>query len=166
MTNQEINTNPDIRQIILSRGKVTIVDVNDYDWLSQWKWHMCHDYAVRNIRIASGRKLIYLHKFILDASNNTEVDHVSRDTLDNRRCNLRLATRSQNQINTRKIIGTTSKYKGVSWKTSNRKWVAQIQSNKKKIFIGYFDYETQAALAYNNKAKEFFGDFVKPNIIT
>lgn len=170
MTDSQININPKICKLILSKGKITIIDSIDYELLSKYKWHICHDYAVTNRKAidANGhlkRRLIYLHKFIINPPKGMEVDHINGNKLDNRRCNLRIATRSQNQINTKKISGCTSKYRGVSWHKSAKKWRAQIQINGKKIPIGIFIDEIDAALAYNKKAIEYFGEFPRLNII-
>ena len=170
MTSSQININPDVRQLVLTRDKVTLIDAIDHEWLSQWKWHICHDYAVRNQRAIDvgghlNRKLIYLHKFIINPPENMEVDHINKDRMDNRRCNLRMATHSQNQMNTRKIAGCSSKYRGVSWHKASKKWRVQIQVNRQKIIIGDFLSDTHAALEYNKMAKKYFGDFVTINII-
>jgi hypothetical protein len=83
------------------------------------------------------------------------VDHKNHDTLDNRRCNLRICTRSQNQANALKR--PNSRFKGL--KRAGKKWKAEIQCDKRTYSLGTFDNEIQAALAYNKKAMELFGEF-------
>lgn len=103
----------------------------------------------------------YLHRLLLNAPKNMLVDHINGDTLDNRICNLRLATPSQNMGNSKSMRGT-SKYKGVHWSKKERKWVAGIKNG---VHLGYFNDENEAALAYNKAALEHFGEFSRLNII-
>lgn len=117
--------------IPLTQGKFAIVDVEDYQWLSQWKWY---------------------------AEN-------SGDTLDNRRCNLRIATHSQNNCNQRKTRGI-SQYKGVYFYKNYGNWRAQIQIDGKMKFIGYYSNEIEAARAYNEAAVKKHGEFAKLNVFT
>lgn len=96
------------------------------------------------------------------------VDHINHDTLDNRRQNLRVVTRRQNQANMRKCSkATSSKYKGVSWDKSRNKWMAalgpKVEGKTRRIHLGRFDREEDAALAYNKGASALFGVFAKLN---
>lgn len=88
-----------------------------------------------------------------------DIDHVNGDRSDNRACNLRLATRSQNMINTKKRQAGVSAYKGVSWDSQRSKWRAEIRINGKNKRIGRFDTELEAHLAYCKAAAEHHGDF-------
>ncbi len=90
------------------------------------------------------------------------VDHINRDKKDNRIDNLRAATHSQNSANALRESGS-SKYKGVCWVKSRSNWQADIGLDNKKVFIGRFKSEDMAALAYNKKAKELYGDFALLN---
>jgi hypothetical protein len=94
------------------------------------------------------------------------VDHINGDTLDNRRENLRVCTRKENNQNCNKR-GTLpkSKYKGVVWVKKVGKWKAQIKSDKKTIYLGYFKDELLAAKAYNSAAILYFGEFARQNKI-
>ena len=101
----------------------------------------------------------YFHQLIMKPPKGMQVDHINRDKLDNRKCNLRLCTHQQNMRNQDKYIlkrGATSQYKGVS-KKGNR-WVAIIYVDQKPIRLGSYECEHQAGLSYNLKAKELFGD--------
>lgn len=94
------------------------------------------------------------------------VDHINGNTLDNRKINLRIATRQENAFNARVSRSNNySGYKGVSWFANRKKWVAQVTHNYKHITIGYYDTPEQAAIAYNERAKQLFGAFARTNTI-
>ena len=152
--------------IELSQGHKTIVDYEDYQWLNQWKWYYAHGYAVRNIYDENGKPhQVRMHRLIIDTPGRLDTDHINENKLDNRRFNLRVATRSQNIAN--QFVGkqNNSGYKGVSWKDKNKKWVAQIRVNNKVIHIGLFDSKEEAGLAYNREAFKYFGEFAFLNKI-
>ena len=88
-----------------------------------------------------------------------DADHINGNRSDNRACNLRLATRSENMKNTRKRQGGTSTYKGISWDSSRNKWRAEIRINGKNTRIGRFDTELEAHAAYCKAAAEHHGEF-------
>jgi hypothetical protein len=93
-----------------------------------------------------------------------EVDHVNHNGLDNRRQNLRAATRLQNSANKRKRKdGLTSHYRGVNWDKSKDTFVAQICANGKKVKLGSFASEEAAAIMYNIFAKRYVGEFANLN---
>lgn len=104
-------------------------------------------------------KQIKLHRYLLDAPNGMQVDHINGDPLDNRRENLRVATPSQNQANWRKKSPATSAYKGVSWHKGARKWRATININGKQVHLGFYGEEEAAALAYDTAAERAYGEF-------
>lgn len=88
--------------------------------------------------------------FLEDFDENLFIDHINRIPDDNRIENLRIATNTQNQYNVSKRTGCISKYKGVSFNKNKRKWMSYICINKKKIFLGYYETENEAGIAYNN----------------
>jgi len=89
--------------------------------------------------------------------------HINGCGLDNRKANLRPVTHAQNHQNRRKISGTTSRYKGVSWYKRRNRWHATIQINRKTKDLGYFEKEEDAAHAYDEAAKEAVGEFARLN---
>lgn len=104
-----------------------------------------------------------LHRVICKAPKELYVDHINGNGLDNRKSNLRLVTPSKNNRNCRKRVSAkTSKFKGVH-KNKKGLWVAQIQVNKKKLILGIYSTELEAAKAYNTKAVEYFGEYAKLN---
>jgi hypothetical protein len=158
-----------VKKISLTKGLIAVVGDEDFDYLSQFKWYSVgHDgkeyaarYGGRNKGLAQH---IRMHRVVLNAPNGTEVDHVNRDRLDNRKLNLRLATRSQNGSNRDKFAGRThSAFKGVTYHKRDRCWQATICVNGDYIHLGYFNTERGAALAYNNAAVKYHGEFAKLN---
>lgn len=101
----------------------------------------------------------------MNVPKDMNTDHINGNGLDNRRKNIRICTQSQNCQNRRIIYGTASKYKGVSWFRPTGKWRATIKNKRKSISLGYFEKEINAALMYDRKAKELFGEFANVNFV-
>ena len=99
----------------------------------------------------------------MNLSGFGRIDHDSRNPLDNRRRNLRVATRAQNRINSGPNVNNTSGFKGVSWNKSKQRWGAQIMVAGHTHYLGYFDTKIEAAKAYNNSALQYFGEFAYVN---
>jgi hypothetical protein len=157
------------RKIYLDEGKRTILDPQDYYRFARFKWHLngYRDkyYAIRSqITGPKDIRIVRLHRLIMNAPDGVFVDHINGDSLDNRRANLRLATRSQNMSNRRKTkIKTTSQYIGVSLEKSRGLWVTTIRNNNKSIWLGRFNSEIDAAKAYDEAAKKYHGEFARLN---
>ena len=162
-----------MKEISLSRGKVAIVDDEDYEFLSKWKWFAYPAartfYAARRARrseVGDGRRgTVFMHRILNCTPDGYVTDHINADGLDNRRCNFRSATVAQNGWNRRPDRGCKSEYKGVSWNTRYQKWHVTIQINKKRLFLGRFPDERDAAAAYNARALREFGEFYRGNEI-
>lgn len=157
-----------MKQIPLSQGLSAIVDDEDYESLIKNKWFASRSrggnaYAMRIVRVNNKRRQILMHREILGlprVATNLYGDHVNRDPLDNRRCNLRIATKSQNTVNTGLRTDNKSGYKGVYKVTGNR-WRAMIRYNNNRISLGTFSKLEDAVARYNEKAKELFGAFAR-----
>jgi hypothetical protein len=141
--------------INLTQGKNAVVDDDDYNKISKYKWYAHKErtnwYAIRN----QGNKKIKMHWDIVGKN----VDHINHNGLDNRKCNLRKCSIHQNTMNSIIKKSNKSGFKGVSWDKENNKWVAQIMFNYKQIKIGRFTDKIQASLAYEKMAKKLFGEF-------
>jgi hypothetical protein len=159
-----------VKEIPLTKGMVAIVDDEDYPELSKHKWYcalcMGKSYAARQIRLKNGGQAkSYMHREILGVGKGEHVDHISADTLDDRRSNLRICTMAQNQHNRQKTRGnTTSRFKGV-WRDKFGRYRAQIHCGNVKINLGSYHSEQEAAYAYNAAATSFWGDFARLNVI-
>ena len=163
-----------VREIQLTRGKVALVDDEDYEVLADFKWCASRNkhafYAYRALPKSQGKQShVKMHRIILNAPNGIEVDHRDGDGLNNTRANLRLATRSQQQAN----LVHPSKinqfgFKGIHFGPPSRKdgsprWRARIKVNQKLINLGTFKTLEEAARAYDEGARKFFGPFARPN---
>jgi hypothetical protein len=159
------------RKIPLTQGEFAIVDPEDYERLAKYKWHLSKSptgsYAARWQRTRPGgyRKKIWMHRQVIDVPDHLLCDHVNGHGLDNRRVNLRPATVSQNLCNRPKTkTKTLLKYKGLEWDKIQRKWKVRIQCNGRKIYLGSFSNEIDAAKAYDEKAKILFGKYARFNL--
>ena len=150
------------RTIPLTQGRSAIVDAEDFAWLSEWSWFFDNGYAVRNHRSNGRRFLLRMHRAILRAPDGQQVDHVNGDRLDNRQCNLRFCTPSQNAQN--RVLRADSGYgfKGVG-RLWDHPYCARIVVHGKQLFLGSFDSPEDAARAYDVAAVEHFGAFARTN---
>ena len=158
------------RRIRLTQNKYAIVDPEDYPRLAKRKWYAAkgHNtfYAVSGkwSKIQKRRVEIRMHRFIINPPPHLCVDHINHNGLDNRKANLRLATHAQSMRNRKKFArSATSKYKGISWDASTKKWAASIQAYNRKRHLGCFNNEIDAAKAYDKAARKYHGEFAALN---
>jgi len=142
---------------------IVLIDKEDLPLLKQYNWYISMTSSGPYVVRRTTAETIYLHKIILATEEQIEVDHISGNTLDNRRRNLRICSHQQNTYNTRKQAHTTSMYKGITWNQSRRKWQAQIHTNHTTHYLGLFTDEREAARKYNEAATRLFGDFARLN---
>lgn len=146
------------------------MDQDDYYAQVRHKWHTAKGtrtvYAVRQICLGKGKtKAVHMHREIIGAPTGMFVDHINRNGLDNRKANLRLATRLQNARNRPKTNkATSSQYKGVSYRRANGKWSATIFADGRNVHLGYFETEIEAAKTYDEAAIERYGQFAALNL--
>ncbi len=155
-----------MKEIPLTKGYVAIVDDEDFERLACYKWHVCvvkphRPYARR--RCHKTRNLVSMHREILDAPDGFDVDHVNRRTLDNRRTNIRIATRAQNRANSGPNSNNQTGYKGVRFIEGQKKpFVAFIRDGKYK-HLGCFVNASAAAVVYDRAARSLWGEFAYLN---
>ncbi|OHB81180.1 MAG: hypothetical protein A2W31_05055 [Planctomycetes bacterium RBG_16_64_10] len=156
-----------MKTVQLTKGKVALVDDRDYPLVSRYRWKAIRPrtiwYAQRNAW--NGRRYVglFMHRVVMAVGDGERVDHVNCDGLDNRRSNLRVATRSENAANFRKSDGCSSRFKGVSRHRKSGRWRASIQIRRRVVHLGYFDREEDAARAYDAAAVAVFGEFARTN---
>lgn len=154
-----------MKEIQLTQGQIALVDDEDFEYLSAFKWfankHRNTYYAGRqSSRINGLQRTQLMHCIIM---NHKGIDHIDCNGLNNQKNNLRICTNSQNAMNRIPIKGTSSKYKGVSFHNRDKKWYSYIKKNQKLINLGTFINEVDAAKAYDKKAIELFGEFAHLN---
>ena len=154
-----------MKEIFLTLDKIALVDDEDYERVNQYKWQaQPHHtgkmwYAKRTINLGNGSfTTMRMARFILDVEAETLIDHRDRDTLNNQKYNLRLASSQQNAANAGPR-GASSGYKGVHWNESAKKW----QVSRKGRYIGVFSDVIEAARAFDAIAYKEDGEFAYLN---
>ncbi len=178
------------RRIPLTQGRFAIVDPQDYQRLSKYKWRLCRTkgknvlYAERSIRLPGGKySRLLMHRQIMEnlllasstqnsklrtqnyhryLSDGYVIDHINGSGLDNRRANLRLATVAQNAWNSKKR-NPRSGYKGVWLAADKGLWRAAIVCHGRRIHLGYFKDKIAAARAYDDAARTYYNEFARLN---
>jgi hypothetical protein len=150
-----------MQEIQLTKGQVALVDDEDFEWLNRWKWAAGYFkssngyYAQRH---ETRLKVVRMHRIIMGVTDRKiQVDHINHNTLDNRRCNLRLSTVAQNHMNKRKLSNNKSGYIGVRF--HHKKWEAQIMANGMYFYLGCYDTAELASQAYQDASTQLFGEF-------
>lgn len=152
--------------IPLTQGMATIVDDADYEALSHLKWSFNEGYASRGKQVGDKYTRVMMHREIMNAPKGMDIDHINGNPLDNRRANLRIATRSQNCGNTGKPCTNTSGYKGAFYHKYQKRWCSSITVEGKTISLGYFPDRKRAAQAYNLASVQYRGAFTRLNNVT
>ena len=155
-----------MKEIILYKERVCLVDNEDYDFLNQWKWSFDGRYVYRKKFLDKEYKKynkIYIHRLIMNTPKGLDTDHIDGNKLNNQRGNLRVATRAENSSNKVGALNKVSKYKGVSWHKQRGYWKAEISYRKKRRHLGIFQSETEAAKAYDIAAKNYHLEYAKLN---
>lgn len=158
-----------MKMIELTQGMVALVDDEDFERVNQHKWCAkkawgssgCDTFYAERCVFVDGKKIhIRMHWLIMGGK---WVDHVDGNGLNNQKLNIRFCTSQQNSMNRRPYKETSSKLKGVHYYKSKNNWTASIFFNGKKNHLGYFETEKEAAVVYDKKASEYFGEFAYLN---
>jgi hypothetical protein len=166
----------DYAEVMMLNGNSFLVSVDDLERVVTRRWKL---FKSRNTNYVSTHEKVYhpvdkdyyrdvtlmLHRFIMDPPSEMVVDHINYNGLDNRRCNLRICTFKENSASARKCFGrkAKSRYKGVSYSARDGRWKAQYCVNGWPYFLGRFDTEEEAAVVYDKKALELYGEFALLN---
>ena len=150
----------DVRQIPLGDGLFATVDAADYEELSKYRWFPKRRSHTIYARCRKNRKFVYMHRMIMQPRSGYVVDHIDGNGLNNCRCNLRVCTRRQNQVN-RGPCGGVSEFVGVY--PYGDKWRAEINYRGKHLYVGLFADEVEAAKARDRKAYELHGEYAYLN---
>lgn len=148
-----------MKEISLNNGFFAKVDDNLFDDLNKFVWRSLNDTYARMFVMSDGvRKTVLMHRYILNVTDpSIKIDHIDGDGFNNCIHNLRVCSHQQNMQNHNRLFkNNTSGYRGVSFHKKTNKWRATIKGFK---HIGLFDTAEEAALAFDNKAKELFGEF-------
>lgn len=161
-----------MKDILLTKGKRILLDDEDYEWANKYKWYTKKNrsgyygnwYIVRYYYSKTKRTTIRMHREIMGLCKEdiSQVDHKDHNGFNNQKANLRICTNKENQQNKKPVAGCFSKYKGVSYNKRDKLWQSQITNNGKRYY-GWFKNEVDAAIDYDKKAKELFGEFAYLN---
>lgn len=160
----------DVCQIALTQGKFSLVDREDWLRFGQRKWYAMRRQGGKFVAGRMGwyagqpkrRRALYLHREIMRPPPGLEVDHISGDTLDNQRANLRVCTRRENSQNLFSQQGS-SQFRGVSWNKPQQKWNARTTHEGARLHLGTYAAEIAAALAFDRFARAHHGEFARVN---
>lgn len=164
-----------MKKIPLTQGKFALVDDDDFEELNKFKWCALKAYntyyAIRNPPMIKGKResLLKMHREILSLRLGDEkhVDHINGNGLDNRKVNMRICTNSQNSMNSQKFVNNTTGYKGVylikNNKINKKPFFSRITVSGKPLHLGVFFTKEQAALAFDNAARQHYREFARLN---
>ena len=153
----------EVYKVPLTNGQFAIIDIDDFDIVNKHTWCARFSKQTNSYYASAGTKTngrhvsLNMHRVVMRAGKGDVVDHINHDTLDNRRCNLRLATTSENMMNRIKQSNNTSGYKGVCKKGS--KWSARIGVGGERLYLGTFETKDEAYSSYCEAAAKYHGEF-------
>ena len=156
-----------MKQIPLNHGKLAIVDDDDFDHLSRFKWQYSPESgAVRTINVKGHHFNFSMAYFVLPNEKGCFFMHINKDRFDFRKENLKSVRVSVILQRNKKWKGEySSRFKGVSWSERHKAWAVRLYKDNERKFLGYFKNETAAAEAYNKEAQKHYGDLAYQNQI-
>jgi hypothetical protein len=155
-----------MKTIPVLNGPDALVDDQDYELVSGFRWYNNQGYAMTSWRIPGTKKKkgMRMHRLILNPASNETIDHVNGNRRDNRRCNLRLCTIHQNNHSRGPSMFSRTGFKGVKWVAAKNKFRSEICVMYKRRHLGYFDTAEEAARRYDLEAINCLGQFAKLNL--
>lgn len=151
---------------IHGKNKYALVDDCDYESLKSYRWWNSHGRVRSEMKVGNTKVMIWMHRVVAGTPDDMVCDHRNNNPLDNRRSNLRNTVQRINLQNQRPQAPKTSRYKGVMWDKRGKRWRAHIMLDNKVYHLGLFDFESEAAAAYNNSAAKLFGEYARLNDLT
>lgn len=149
--------------IPLTKGYSAVIDSEDYEKVmtaaKNWQANDWGKTVYAQSRSPADHRVLMLHRVVMDAPSGMCVDHINHDTLDNRKSNLRIVTKQQNQCNVVKREGNSSRFKGVCWNKRAKLWYAYINVYGKRSHLGYYKSEEDAARAYDEASLKLHGEY-------
>ena len=161
-----------MKELLLRDGTPVLVDDEDFDRLNKFTWklnNMGYPQRTTSYRDAENKMHgthLLLHREVMNARKGQQVDHRDGNLLNCQKSNLRFSTQSQNRMNSRKMRGCRSQYKGVRWNSQRGFWYVRLRvpgDKQKERYIGQFPDEHTAAVAYDLWAHDVFGEFARSN---
>lgn len=164
-----IRVEGNIAYVPLTKGYEAVIDAEDVHLVSGRSWQANVSlradgtigavYAVHNSFRDGKCCTTRMHRVIAKTPDGMETDHADSDGLNNRKSNLRNATKAQNQQNQRVRVNNRSGAKGVTLHKKSGRWIARIGADRKMVHLGYFDTVDEAAAAYVNASARLHGAF-------
>lgn len=152
-----------MKRIPLTKGKFAIIDDEDFDLVSKYKW--CFSNYAKRHKPRPSKGWILMHRLICGAKAGQYVDHINKNKLDNRKDNLRICTHAENDRNRGVAKNNMTGFKGVSWRPNRGKFRARIKVSYREFCLGHFITAREAAETYNKAALIYHGEFASLNII-
>jgi hypothetical protein len=157
---------PEKKSVAIKIGEHDVlIDAEDLALVSMFSWYVTDKDKWKYVHKAptEGNPFRSMHRLIMDAPDDKHVDHINGNGLDNRRSNLRLVTNQQNRWNQDSHRGSSSKYKGVFFEKRRERWRAEIRFDHRRVKLGDFPNEIEAAKAYDKIAWLCFGEYARTN---
>lgn len=146
-----------MKEIPLTKGKVAIVDDDDFDRLNNYSWYYNNSgYVARKLRTKGVQTTILMHREIMNPPKGMVIDHINHNPLDNRKENLRITTQSFNIRHSKLRKNNTSGFIGITKVKRKKEWMAQLTLNRKCINLGYYETPEEAAKVYQDYVRKLW----------
>lgn len=163
----QVKPEPEYRAIKIVSGEFVLVDAEDFETLNKHKWYKTKNSKARPDRqqyIATTilpKITVFMHRMVMKTPKGLETDHIDGNTFDNRKSNLRICTKAENQRNAKLRKDSTTGLKGILWHRARKRWIARIRHNGKSIHLGTFINKDDARKARHEAEKKYHGEFAR-----